>query len=268
MSKVIDAEYREWMERRYGPENPEAMRQFLTTNPGRDAEAEFKAETSRQSHRPPEEIFAEATKLMEEMREKSAIRPLPHGPGPETLGSTGDPKKEAGSQKPSVRSVSPIATWLEGYVMSTGEEKYGIYNYAEHSMSASTYYDAIRRHLDQWWTGEDQDIETLVTHLAHIRACTGILIEQLANHKLNDDRAKVLAPVGPTFNYIMDRIKEAQAQKRAQANVEANPPREPTLIEEEEAAFVLDNTSPLEKTSPIDAAVRDWSREERLGRER
>lgn len=119
-----------------------------------------------------------------------------------SLGETGDPKKEAGSAKPSMNNVSPVAEFYEGAVMDGGAITYGEYNWGEHSMEAKTYYNAIRRHLAQWWLGEDLDEKSGLPHLAHIRACCGILIDQQERVAMIDNRPKNLASLQKAFDVI------------------------------------------------------------------
>ncbi len=130
-----------------------------------------------------------------------------------TLGATGDPKREAGSRKPSYMNRSLVADALVSRVMETGAEKYGAYNWLEHPMRASTYYNAIRRHLALWLGGHEDDEESGVTHLAHIIACCEILIEQRLLDKLIDDRPKGLSDLSSAYRWIMDQKKKALTKK-------------------------------------------------------
>lgn len=64
----------------------------------------------------------------------------------------------------------------------------GSFNWNDTPIRASTYYDAIFRHLAEWYTGRDADPESRVSPLAHIRASCGILLDAAANGNLIDDR--------------------------------------------------------------------------------
>ena len=119
-----------------------------------------------------------------------------------TLGATGDPKGETGAAKPGLGNISVVAQYYEGAVMQMGADKYGAYNWCDHPMKASTYYNAILRHLNAWWTGETLDPESGLPHIAHLRACTGILIDQEATDRLLDDRPKNLAPIQSAWAHI------------------------------------------------------------------
>jgi Domain of unknown function (DUF5664) len=77
-----------------------------------------------------------------------------------------------------------------GRVMSVGAAKYGAFNYRDSSISASVYQDAMERHLQLWFDGEDTDDETGVSHLASVIASCALLMDAQATGKLNDDRQK------------------------------------------------------------------------------
>ncbi len=126
-----------------------------------------------------------------------------------SLGATGDPKGEAGAAKPQLDNISLVAQYYEAAVMQTGAEKYGAYNWCDHPMKASTYYNAILRHLQAWWQGETFDLESELPHMAHLRSCTGIIMEQQASGKLIDDRPKQL--VAPAR--AVECIKRAKANR-------------------------------------------------------
>lgn len=102
----------------------------------------------------------------------------------------GSPKQAAGVSKVPFGMISPAALEAEARVMALGAEKYGAYNFVENRMKASTYANAMLRHLLQWWGGEDADPESGQPHLAHLRACAAILIEQEVSCMLIDDRPR------------------------------------------------------------------------------
>ncbi len=120
----------------------------------------------------------------------------------ETLGASGDPKGEAGAAKPGLDNISLVAQYYEGAAMKQGADTYGAYNWCDHPMKASTYYNAILRHLNAWWLGEDLDLKSGLPHMAHIRASAGILIDQQETDRMIDDRPKMLAPLHPVWEKI------------------------------------------------------------------
>lgn len=102
-----------------------------------------------------------------------------------------NPKELAGAKKPPVWSVFPRwVSLLVGRVMAVGAAKYGVFNYRESSIQATTYEDAIERHLQLWFDGEDTDPESGVSHLAHVIAGATLLLDAQATGKLVDNRQK------------------------------------------------------------------------------
>jgi len=102
-----------------------------------------------------------------------------------------NPKEAAGSKKARVFSVFPRwVSLLVGRVMETGASKYGKFNYRDSAIAASTYEDAMERHAQLWFDGEDTDSESGVSHLAHVIACATLLLDAQATGKLTDDRQK------------------------------------------------------------------------------
>lgn len=108
---------------------------------------------------------------------------------PRLAGGDGEnPKDRIGVRKPPLHLIPPAAEVLESVVMALGAKKYGAFNWRSADVKASVYVAAARRHLLQWYDGQDDDPESGVCHLAHARACLGILLDALATGRLVDDR--------------------------------------------------------------------------------
>ncbi len=100
-----------------------------------------------------------------------------------------NPKDRVGSRKPALALVPSSANILESIVLSLGAEKYGgAFNWRTHPIRGSIYVSAAMRHLAQWLDGQDDDPESGVSHLAHARACLGILLDAIATGNVVDDR--------------------------------------------------------------------------------
>jgi hypothetical protein len=113
------------------------------------------------------------------------------GPLPDT-----NPKSQYGIKKVPTHSRIPwTAIILEGIVMALGGLKYGPFNWRKNQVAASVYVDAAERHLSLWNAGENDDDESKVSHLAHVRACCGILIDAIETGNLVDDRPKNQATI-------------------------------------------------------------------------
>jgi hypothetical protein len=104
-----------------------------------------------------------------------------------------NPKTVFGEAKPKISDTPTIGIREMGRVFTMGAAKYGRFNWREHTVSSTVYYDAAFRHLAAWFDGEDADPESGLHHLAHVMACVNIIMDAQANGKLNDNR-----PAKPT----------------------------------------------------------------------
>ncbi len=78
---------------------------------------------------------------------------------------------------------------LEAEVFGYGERKYAAWNWTK-GMSYRRLIDAAMRHLVAFADGEDDDPESGLGHLGHLRACAAMLIGQTRIHPELDDRRK------------------------------------------------------------------------------
>jgi hypothetical protein len=101
-----------------------------------------------------------------------------------------NPKTLVALSKPKLSDVPPVALFALGAAMSDGASKYGRYNYRDTSATASVFYDAIQRHLVDWYNGEDFAHDSNVNHLGHIMASCAILLDAELNNSFVDDRDK------------------------------------------------------------------------------
>lgn len=99
-----------------------------------------------------------------------------------------NPKEAFGRLKAGLSDMPTNVLFEVGEVNRLGAAKYGRFNWTTTSISASTYYDAILRHLHQWWFGEDTDPESGCHHLAHIIAGAMLLRDGIRRGKFIDDR--------------------------------------------------------------------------------
>jgi hypothetical protein len=102
----------------------------------------------------------------------------------------GNLKTLAALKKPRLSDVPPVALFAVGAAMSDGASKYGRFNWRETGSTSSVFYDAIIRHLTDWYNGEDYAHDSKVHHLGHIMASCAILLDSELHGKLNDDRDK------------------------------------------------------------------------------
>jgi hypothetical protein len=97
-------------------------------------------------------------------------------------------KTLAAMNKPKISDVPPIALFALGAAMSDGAKKYGRFNWRDTEVTSSVFYDAILRHLTDWYNGENFADDSKVNHLGHIMASCAILLDAEEHGVLNDDR--------------------------------------------------------------------------------
>jgi len=98
-------------------------------------------------------------------------------------------KTIAAAGKPKLSDVPPVSLFALGAAMSNGAEKYGRFNWRNTGSTSSVFYDAMMRHIADWYNGEDFAHDSHVHHLGHIMASCAILLDSELNGSLNDDRA-------------------------------------------------------------------------------
>lgn len=61
-------------------------------------------------------------------------------------------------------------------VLTFGSTKYADNNWKQVEPFRDRYYNAMMRHIEAWWSGEQDDTETKIHHLAHAICCAMFLI--------------------------------------------------------------------------------------------
>lgn len=102
-----------------------------------------------------------------------------------------NPKTAVGAKKVPLHLVPPSAKHHLAMALADGARKYGPYNWREHQISVSVYYDAAQRHWDAFWDGEDLAEDSGIHHIAHAMACCALVLDALTLGKLNDDRPSI-----------------------------------------------------------------------------
>ena len=85
--------------------------------------------------------------------------------------------------------IPTCALAAEARAMGFGAKKYGRFNYRG-GMDWSRLIDASLRHITAFNAGENDDSESGLPHLAHARACLGMLLDYIENNLGTDDRYK------------------------------------------------------------------------------
>lgn len=128
-----------------------------------------------------------------------------------------NPKDLLGIKKVPLGEVPAVAIAHECCAMLDGDLKYGFRNWRENDVQARIYTDAARRHISAWEEGEDYAADSGVHHLAHARACLGILLDAQENGNLIDNRG----PNGP-FPKVADRLSKWVKDRIEKHNKEKN----------------------------------------------
>lgn len=81
------------------------------------------------------------------------------------IGRKDDKGKPRWSLMP-IRELSQVLSVLEH-----GANKYGVNNWTNVTPFSERYFNAAMRHLTAWWSGEKNDPETGINHLAHVICC-------------------------------------------------------------------------------------------------
>jgi len=104
------------------------------------------------------------------------------------MNTPNDPKGAAGALKTPLGLIPPYAMEQTAWVHKLGSDKYGPYNWRKTGVCASTYVNAIMRHLNAWRDGENLDPESGISHLAHVACSCNILLDADYCGTLQDDR--------------------------------------------------------------------------------
>ena len=99
-----------------------------------------------------------------------------------------NPKDALGSDKLPLHLWPTTATAAGSIALLNGALKYGRANWRESGVRASIYRDAMHRHIDDWFEGNDDDPEDGVPNLWAVLACAAILVDAQAAGKFIDDR--------------------------------------------------------------------------------
>ena len=116
-----------------------------------------------------------------------------------------NPKDAVGTKKvpASVVPRNVIAEVALG--MMEGARKYGRHNYRAVGVRASVYFDALNRHMDAWWEGEDIDPDSGLSHITKAITCLVVLRDSMMQENWKDDRPPKSKP------FMQEANKKAEA---------------------------------------------------------
>ena len=99
-----------------------------------------------------------------------------------------NPKDACGIKKIPTSTISALVKAEVGVAMLEGAMKYGRHNYRITGVRASVYYDAVNRHMDAFWEGEDIDPDSGLPHISKAIAGLVVLRDAQLQDKFVDDR--------------------------------------------------------------------------------
>jgi hypothetical protein len=99
-----------------------------------------------------------------------------------------NPKDAIGVKKVPMSTVPARVIMEVGLAMLEGACKYGRHNYRVAGVRASVYYDAMQRHVMDWWEGEDTDPDSGLSHITKAIACLTVLRDSMHQGNWVDDR--------------------------------------------------------------------------------
>ena len=112
--------------------------------------------------------------------------------------------------------------------MMEGGRKYGTHNFRAVGVRASVYYDAIMRHVTQWWEGEDIDLDSGLHPLIKAAASIVVMRDGMLMDNYIDDRP-IKYPNG---------LNMSEFNEKAGDIIEKIPDCVPPYLEKNEKKFV------------------------------
>lgn len=130
-----------------------------------------------------------------------------------------NPKEAAGRAKLQLQLCPPAAKREMALALEHGAQKYGAWNWREAGINIQTYLGALQRHADAIAVGEDMDLDSGLSHWAHILACSAIVVDALEHDMVTDDRP---AQQSALARAVAEQIKLFRAER---LHGQANAPR-------------------------------------------
>jgi len=96
-------------------------------------------------------------------------------------------KNDITDDKNMLQLMPPLAIERIAEIFTYGSKKYSEWNWAK-GLEYSRLYGALQRHMTAWYKGENIDLETGKSHLAHAGCCLMMLLELEELRPDMDDR--------------------------------------------------------------------------------
>ena len=154
------------------------------------------------------------------------MRQYRHTGEPTATHKASNPKDVIGSGKAPLSLVPASLRAGAAMAFMEGALKYGRFNWRLAGVRASIYYDALNRHMDAWFNGEETDPGSGLPHLYKAAACIAILIDAVEIGKLVDDRAPY-ADMDSLYAELADEVLRLKAEAVARTLAPGPCPPEP-----------------------------------------
>jgi len=105
----------------------------------------------------------------------------------------------------------PSGIELLGQAMTYGAKKYGQHNYLG-GIAYTRLLSACLRHVFSYVKGEDNDLESGLSHIGHALACLSMLAEMTRIHPELDDRFKLETERQPKV--VEPKIKQTNGETK------------------------------------------------------
>ena len=99
-----------------------------------------------------------------------------------------NPKDAIGIKKVPMSVMSGPVGMEVALGLTEGALKYGRHNYRAAGVRASVYFDALQRHIWDWWEGTDTDPDSGLSHVTKAIACLWVLRDSMISGNWTDDR--------------------------------------------------------------------------------
>lgn len=168
-----------------------------------------------------------------------------------------NPKDAIGSDKVPYHLWPETASILGSLALLDGTLKYGRANWRAVGVRASIYYDALRRHMNKWFEGEDIDPDSGLPHLAHMLACCAILVDAQAAGKMTDDRqfpgayVELLEEMTPHVKRLKEKYADRDPHHYTRTSEKQD---EPLCMPDAPAPYSTGNPNPIYYTPPSTTA--------------
>ena len=112
---------------------------------------------------------------------------------------------QKGAKATQIGALDPVALMELGRIAGMGANKYSAFNYLK-GFDWSLAYNAMMRHANLFWAGEDRDVESSLPHIAHAAWMAMALLSFYLRGLGTDDRPPALTPLQDVIDKLNSPI--------------------------------------------------------------